>query len=393
MVSTEAKAPTKAAHKAGAYLPQLDGLRGLAILAVVFHHFGFHPPSWMDWGPVGPSVFFLLSGYLITLSLWKLQDKNDSGLWSFSQVVASFHARRICRLLPVIGVLLIIGWLCGIEEYRETWVWHVTFLTNFYLVAHNEWIGGLSHFWSLSLQEQFYLVWPVVLLVPRRVFPCAMILVIVGASVFRLQCILTGASEFSRWLMLPGSLDAFATGGLAAWILRNKRGSAVTSKIWSWPLFLAAVASLAFSRYLRFLPDTNPGTAAVELFECVFFGWLLLRVLEAPKSLAARALTFGPLIFVGKVSYGIFVFHTLVAVSLSPWLKAAGLNEASYPFVRAAILAAISIAVAAASWRWMEQPLNRWVRNREFNISTSCKRGRAAISSLLTRISGSTNSV
>jgi hypothetical protein len=49
--------------------------------AVVFHHFGFHPPSWMDWGPVGPSVFFLLSGYLITLSLCKLQDKNDSGLW------------------------------------------------------------------------------------------------------------------------------------------------------------------------------------------------------------------------------------------------------------------------------------------------------------------------
>jgi peptidoglycan/LPS O-acetylase OafA/YrhL len=158
-------------------------------------------------------------------------------------------------------------------------------------------------------------------------------------------------------------------------------------------VFLAAVASLAFSRYLRFLPDTNPGTAAVELFECVFFGWLLLRVVEAPKSLAARALTFGPLIFVGKVSYGIFVFHTLVAVSWSPWLKAAGLNEPSYPFVRAAILAAISIAVAAASWRWMEQPLNRWVRNREFNISTSWERGRAAISSLLTRISGSSNSV
>ena len=88
MVATEKKAPAKAAHKAGAYLPQLDGLRGLAILAVVFHHFGFHPPSWMDWGPVGPSVFFLLIGYLITLSLWKLQDKNDSGLWSFRPLYA-----------------------------------------------------------------------------------------------------------------------------------------------------------------------------------------------------------------------------------------------------------------------------------------------------------------
>jgi peptidoglycan/LPS O-acetylase OafA/YrhL len=77
------------------------------------------------------------------------------------------------------------------------------------------------------------------------------------------------------------------------------------------------------------------------------------------------------LIFVGKVSYGIFVFHTLVTVSLSPWLKAAGLDETSYLFLRAAILAAISIAVAGASWHWMEQPLNYWVRNQQFDISKS----------------------
>ena len=318
---------------------------------------------------MGPSIFFLLSGYLITFSLWKLQDKSDGGLWNFSRVVASFHARWICRLLPVIGVLLVIGWLCDIEEYRETWAWHVTFLTNFYIVAHNEWIGGLSHFWSLSLQEQFYLVWPVVLLVPRRVFHHAMILVILGALAFRLQCILTGASEFSRWFLLPGSLDAFATGGLAAWILRNQARFRSYFQNMGVAVDLAALASLAFSRYLRYLPDTNPGTAAVELFECVFFGWLLVLLMEAPKSLASRALTFRPLIFVGKVSYGIFVFHTLVAVSLSPWLKAAGFNETSYPFLRAVILAAISIAVAAASWHWMEQPLNHWVRRQEFDFS------------------------
>ena len=184
-------------------------------------------------------------------------------------------------------------------------------------------------------------------------------------------------------VVAAGDGDAFATGGLTAWILRSKRASALTSTIWAWPLFLVALASLAFSRYLRFLPDTNPGTAAVELFECVFFGWLLLCLVEAPKSLASRALTFRPLILVGKVSYGIFVFHTLVAVSLSPWLKAAGLNETSYPFLRAAILAAISIAVAAASWNWMEQPLNRWVRNQEFDFSRSWERGKTAMSSSL----------
>ena len=369
MVSTDKKASATVACKAGSYLPQLDGLRGLAISPWFFTISAF--TSCMDGlGTSGTErIFFLLSGYLITLSLWKLQEKSDGGLWKFSRVVTSFHARRVCRLLPVIGVLLVIGWLCGIEEYHETWAWHVTFLTNFYLVAHNEWIGSLSHFWSLSLQEQFYLVWPLVLLVPRTGFPYAMILVILGASAFRLECILTEASEFSRWFLLPGSLDAFATCGLAAWILQNQRASAVTSKKWVGPLICAAVASLAFSRYLRFLPDTNPGTAAVEFFECVFFGWLLLFLVANPKSLAARALAFRPLIFVGKVSYGIFVFHTLIAVSVSPWLNAVGLNGTSHPFLRAAILAMISIAVAAASWHLMEQPLNHWVRRQEFDFS------------------------
>ena len=65
MTTNGGEVPATKPVKAGAYLPQLDGLRGLAILAVVFHHFDFHPPSWIDWGPVGPSVFFLLSGYLI----------------------------------------------------------------------------------------------------------------------------------------------------------------------------------------------------------------------------------------------------------------------------------------------------------------------------------------
>ncbi len=139
-------------------LPQIDGLRGVAILAVIFHHFGFHPPGWIDWGPVGPNLFFALSGYLITLSLWKLRKKAAAESLGFGWLLAKFHARRMGRLLPAIVVLLVIGWALGLPEYRETWAWHLTFLTNMFIIWNNTWVGSLSHLWSLSLQEQFYLL-------------------------------------------------------------------------------------------------------------------------------------------------------------------------------------------------------------------------------------------
>lgn len=347
----------------GGYLPQLDGLRGIAILAVAFHHFGVHPPAWIDWGPVGPSIFFVLSGYLITLSLWKLQAGQPAGRVGW--LLAGFHARRICRLLPVIALLLLAGSLAGLPEYRETWMWSLTFTTNLLLVLHNDWIGGLSHFWSLSMQEQFYLLWPLVLLVPRARFLQAMFATIVLAAGFRLACIESGASVFARWFLLPGSLDAFATGALVAWLVRNRRAGIVFSRRWAFPLGIAAFASLAFSRYLRFLPDTHPATAAVEIFEYFFFAWLLIYLVEAPESRVSRVLGFRPLVFVGTVSYGIFVFHTLVGILSAHLLNAAGFSGSLFPLERASLFTLASIAVASASWYGLEKPVNRWVRSLE----------------------------
>ncbi len=339
----------------------------MAILAVALHHFGVHPPSWIDWGPVGPSVFFLLSGYLITLSLWKLRDARASGTPEMG--LLNFHARRIFRLLPVIVILMLAGAWCGLPEYGRTWLWNLTFTTNFLLVAQNDWAGSVSHFWSLAVQEQFYLLWPAVLLLPKRWFGWAMGGLIAGAAAFRLGCILGGAPEFARWFLLPASLDAFATGGLVAWWMRNGRGLTMMNGRWAWPFFFAAVASLAISRYLRFLPDTHPGTAAVEIFECGFFLWLLMRLLSTSEGWLSRLLAARPLVFIGKISYGIFAFHVLVAILISRGLKELGLDAALPEGVRVALFFGGSIAVAAASWHWLEQPLNRWVRTAAIDVS------------------------
>lgn len=354
-----------------AYLVQLDGLRGLAILAVALHHFGFHPPSWIDWGPVGPSIFFLLSGYLITLSLWKIESKRREIGGSMVRHLAGFHARRIFRILPAIIVLLALGSLTGLPEYRETWAWSLTFTTNILLVLQNDWAGSLSHFWSISLQEQFYLVWPLILLVPRAVFPQAMVAAILVAAGFRLACIVGGVPTFARWFFLPGSLDAFAAGGLVAWLVVHRRAAIVQAPGWRLVFLVAAVASFAFSRWLRFLPDTHAGTAAVEIFESAFFVWLLLSLVAAPRSLISRGLSFRPLVFAGTVSYGIFIFHSLVGILTLQALAHLGISEALPGLAKVGLCLGASLIVATASYHLLERPINQAVRSHDFSRPTT----------------------
>ena len=349
------------AENSTGYLPQVDALRGLAILAVIYHHFGFHPPGWLDWGPVGPSVFFMLSGYFITLSLWKIQRSGTAGQSMLPQAL-EFHSRRIFRIFPVLLILVGLGVLFGLEEFRSTWFWHLSFLTNFLVVYQSDWIGSLSHLWSLSLQEQFYILWTLILFVPPAFFVRTMLMIIVGAGGFRLTCILAGSSEYARWLLLPGSLDVFAIGGLVAWMTRHGNLEWMRSPKWQLPLTAAAVASLIFSRYLRFLPDTNPWTAAVEFFQCAFFLWLVLRLVAFPKSALTQVFQVTPLVLLGKLSFGIFAFHTLVGACAAPLLVYLPDNH----FCHATFLAALSIVAAIPSYFLLEQPMNRLAKQFDF---------------------------
>lgn len=337
-------------------LPAIDGLRGLSILAVVFHHFGIYLPGWLDWGPVGPSVFFMLSGFFITQSLWRIQQTGHP-VWP---AMLRFHSRRFFRLAPSIAVLLLIGAALGIEEHRETWYWHMLFLSNFLVVFRAEWIGSLSHLWSLAVQEQFYLLWTLILFVPRSRFAQTMLILCLCALLFRTVCIVAGSSEFARWLLLPGSLDAFAVGGLAAWL--HQRGT----RLWVPPPALrhlplcAAIASLVLSRFLRFLPDTHLGTAWVEIFESAFFLWLLLHLLRTPSSRLAATFCWKPLVFLGRLSFGIFVFHTLIAVAVGRFFFFESLASGPRQLVYAGSLVVLSTLVAMASRTVLEAPVQQW---------------------------------
>lgn len=339
---------------AGQRFSQLDGLRGAAILCVLWHHFGLHLPGWLDIGPVAPSIFFLLSGYLITRSL--LGRKQEPGQ------MFSYHARRLTRLLPALYLMLGLGWLIGLEEFQQDLPWHAGLLSNIFMAFSNDWAGGLSHLWSLAVQEQFYLLWPLVLLLPARFLPGILIGLYVGAAIFRAACLQTGAPDLVRWLMLPASLDAFAAGGLIAWAMAGKDGPLIPAK-WRLPAAAIALTCWIISRQLRYLEGTGSlALAFVEFFETATLAYLLILLLQNGRNVIVRVFSSAWLVFLGQISYGLYIWHVMVHHALGPHLSRWGLSDEEHNVVRCAILTLASIGVAALSWIAVEKPFIAWGR-------------------------------
>ena len=358
--------PAPGTPRKSAYQPQLDGLRGIAILSVVLHHFEVRLPGLFDWGPIGVRIFFLLSGYLITQSLWRLQNdarEAGGGYWSG---LLGFHARRMARLLPVLYTMIAIAFLMGLPEFRNAVFWHLAFLSNFYALHRGDWPDSASHLWSLSVQEQFYLLWPFVILVtPRKLLPWLLAALFAGAFAFRAAIIQLHASDFYRWVMLPGVIDSFALGALIACLKKSGRPLPFTSGWLGALVGAGALACYVAARFVRFGPFPGAWAAIIETLENLFFAWLLLRTTAGWRGAMGFVFENPILVYLGKISYGLYIFHVLVHVALTPWLNRHGLGIGDHVYLRAVILMALSIGVAALSYRYVEAPLAAWVRRRE----------------------------
>ena len=339
---------------AGGRSPQLDGLRGIAILAVVLHHSGIRPDHFFDWGPFGVRLFFVLSAFLITRSLWNL-----GGSAMYLRELKKFHLRRFARLLPAYLAALLFGVLAGMEEVRESLLWHLGFLSNFHLAQLGWFPAATGHFWSLAVQEQFYIVWPFVLLaVPFRLFPWAAMGLVVFGYGFRVWCLETDVPEFWRWFMLPGSVDSFAMGGLLAWVQRRHGFPALHGGRTGFRIAAAGVLVLwIVNRAIRFYP-VSPWVAAMpEVLEAVVAAALVLVSVVGVGGTVGWVLSLRPLRFLGGISYGVFVYHLVLFHLMEPGLAQYGITRQSHPVAVAALILGVTVPIAMLSWRFLEQPV------------------------------------
>lgn len=354
----------------GVYQPQLDGLRAVAIFGVLFHHFGLHIPEFFEYGPISVRLFFALTGYFITLWLWKAEDAARAAGISVWRELPVFHGRRLLRIVPPLYLSLAIAAVLGLEVVRRDLPWHMLFASNFYVVHVGYWPLTVSHLWSLSVQEQFYLFWPVViLLTPRRWFLQVLAAAVVVAFLFRLACVLGDVNPVIRWTMIFGSLDSFATGAFVAWLGKGRLGTAIMTERQRWSFGLFAFACLLVARWLRYFPQTDPWIVTIELWEAVFIGWVIASTAQGWRGPVGRFLSHPLIVYIGQISLGVYLFHVLVNILLGPVIRDWGITVKDQNVLHVLLLSALSVAAASLSWHLLEKPLARFkpplVRSRK----------------------------
>lgn len=343
------------------HIKGIDGLRAFAVLGVLLYH-QHVPKSGLGWS--GVQLFFVISGFLITRIL--LDTKEASNYFS------SFYARRVLRIFPIYYLTLIFLVIVDAVHGRplSDVPYYFLYLQNHILAATQfnpkaPWF--LYHTWSLAVEEQFYLLWPLVVwITPRQrlIQICAALMVIAPAT--RLVMFLVSKNVYYPAFLLLPQADALAAGALLACLpVANRRALVRASAIAGAAGLAAFMATLGYDALAW--PKTYLVAPSGVLLHTVL-ALLFLSVVGGVAGLSdgaiLRALEFGPLRGIGRISYGVYMYHTLVfgyALTYSDRmlsrLKMMKLSDVHWS-LRAPLLIALTIGVAAISWRVIESPIN-----------------------------------
>jgi peptidoglycan/LPS O-acetylase OafA/YrhL len=355
----------------------LDGVRGLAILLVLLFHFSSYghglPPASIAvdrmfqvltrscW--VGVDLFFVLSGFLITRVLY---DSKAS-----THYFRNFYARRVLRIFPLYYGALVLFFLVlprlvpesnGIGARPSEAFWYWTYLSNIRIARDGWQYDALGHFWSLAVEEQFYLGWPVVILFFRRTTLIRICLCCIGGSLVARVALILAGYQPAAYVLTPARMDALAVGAVLALIAR---GPARLTGIGRWASPAAALLGLLLGaifvwRRGMFAYDPVVSTLGLTLLACLFGTVLVLALTASRQQLLGRIFSSSVLCFFGRYSYALYVFHHPIL-----FFKSGLLPLGWVPTVFGSLLlkmlvfvmtaTALSIVLALMSWHLYEK--------------------------------------
>jgi len=364
------------------HIASIDGLRAIAVTAVVLYHLGI---SWIPGGFLGVDLFFVISGYVITRLIL------DSINQSSGLDLRAFYAARLRRIYPafifmVVCIIIFVGvWAPeAIKRFLSDLPYALTGTINWLLVARHqdyfETIGRpplLQHTWSLAVELQFYLIWPIILLTILKYFGkkniariALLIAIISGVTLFLVSLRLdqSNAQQVSHIYFGTDthSLGLFLGSALAvSWIPQNlsadieKRAQDVVDAI-------GVVGLLGLIAAFLFIDETNAGLYRLAFPLAGIFGCLVIISLVHPASRFAPLISSAPFKWVGQRSYGIYIWHWVIFQVTRPSVDLTGQSWALY---LARVL--LVLALADISLRWVEIPFRQgmvqnWFRGMKY---------------------------
>ncbi|MEO6002628.1 MAG: acyltransferase [Opitutus sp.] len=333
------------------YYPSLDGLRTVAVSIVLAAHGGV---PYFRSGGVGVDLFFVLSGFLITTIL--TTEFREHGTINFR----NFYARRFLRLAPALILtcaLVAIGMILLERRFPGTEIaLALSYTANWALALYKFHLTWLNHCWSLSIEEQFYLIWPVIILALERSVKTnrtKMGVLIVGAlaiAVYRASRVGIYSDERINF-GLDTRMDVLMTGASLAYFVQGLNGVGLSETQSKWlGRFLAPVALAGVLAVIHVVTWYSPWMGWIGYVLVAAAAALVVADLVVGRhSLLARPLGLGFMVFVGRISYGLYLFHLPVFYMVEKLMPTASLP------VRLGVKLVMSLAIAAMSYRWVER--------------------------------------
>jgi peptidoglycan/LPS O-acetylase OafA/YrhL len=351
------------------YKPQLDGLRTIAVGAVLLQHFGSLESlpgvlARMPWGNIGVKLFFVLSGFLITGILLRSRDSVDASEVSRWFAARQFYIRRFLRIFPLYYFVIAVCVAINLHPVREILWWLVTYTVNIYAAMQGKWMDYFAHLWSLAVEEQFYVVWPwFVLFAPRKRLVLIMLAMVAIGMGWRGFAYARGFNFISTYHVTFACLDSLGLGSLLAWlhyspISKNSIQRILTRLVLPGALFGAALV-FALADLKIFLP------ANIVLFETctgLFFCWVVSGASMGFRGPVGALLESRPMVYCGKISYGIYMYQPFAGSLVKRFCDKIGFNLTQPGWLDLLLVAVASILMASLSWYLLEAPINKLKR-------------------------------
>lgn len=354
------------------FKPQLSGLRFCAVLFVVVYHFSIFLIGLKSWHyDLGSFIvfFFVLSSYLVTRILLDAKRKAFGKGMPVWKVAVAFLTRRTLRIFPAYYLYLVILWIFPLEgaDLRQHPVFYFAYIYNVWIFITSNWGPYAVHLWTLAVEEQFYIIWPwIILLIPTRHLFKVFGLMVIAAIAFRVifLTVSPGQPVFPMLVLMPACLDSFGAGALLAYLHYSGREN---NRWLKWVSFIAIPIwlLLILTSHYRSLVGLD------RLFISLYTVTVIDTANRGYTGFIKKFLENRVVQYLSKISYGIYLYHLIATLffwkifdAVQRYLVPRGFDLSgagkvlSSPFISFWIYFLLAIGCASVSWYFVEQPFN-----------------------------------